>query len=297
MRPSVAAVIGLSGLLLAGCAGANPGPPEPVRPVVAPPEAASASPSERTASPSPSDLVATRVGECFAYTTVEHYVLASDEPYVSCLGPHTAQTVYVGALTNNDVMSFADAQSLLTAINGPGGVGSLPDDVQARYGTFVAAILSTSTQCKAVIDEATGTVLDDGTRQASRFLADLTGPTPEQWAAGDRWIRCNVVAVLPSDATRQRGTLMDLPPSLNAALDDPTFRVCWIGSPAGRQVACSEPASPRVQLTLTESVPSDGACRALAEQFGAAADTPFQVTAGPDSRLNCAMPLSNFKSR
>jgi len=325
MGASVAAMCAAAVLLLGACGQPIAGGPAPFNPPVAVPvETASDSPSARpTADP------AAKRGQCFDYATTDHLVIDTTEPFVSCARPHSARTVHVGELTDATVMSFADAQTLLGVASRPGGLESLPADLRVAYSSLMTAMEATREECTRIIDETVGAVLPSGVRQSTVLTADLTGPVPEQWDAGDRWVRCNVVARVPGEGAAAAERLLPLRPDLVNSLDDTTYRVCWVGGPDEQRIACGDDAGGRqVWVTVSDRVPTpqtpwpgdeaaqdaaDLACRAVVLEAGAAADpsllalgrvlsadqttvTGFTAeTWGTDAAaITCAVPIGQF---
>jgi hypothetical protein len=235
----------------------------------------------------------------------------------------------VGELTDTSVMSFGEAQPLQAAAGQPGGLESLPDDLQAAYADLLSSMEATRVECVRIIDETVGATLPSGITQATVLTTDLTGPTPEQWAAGDRWVRCNVVARLAPDAASPVERLIPLRPDLVNALDDATYRVCSQGSPDGARIPCADGVGQEdVWLTISDVVPTPSipwpgdqgaqeaavlACVNVAEQAGIPAAPTMEATGrtvgadgvatsgfSPDTwgtdaaQITCAVPLAQF---
>ncbi len=117
---------------------------------------------------------APQVGDCTTGSTIDSWTLVGGT--VDCGESHTGQTVYVGKWT---------ATVSPTAAN----------KLTGEQETKVAKALSKQF---AACDEAAESYL--GSRKGSAVRASLfttngTGPDADQWAAGERWFRCDIVAV------------------------------------------------------------------------------------------------------
>lgn len=107
---------------------------------------------------------AATVGACYAYKAAVLKEVSSDAPMVDCTALHTAETYYVGTLPN----SFG-----------------LPSDASP------ASILAAGKPCTVAAMNAYLGMPDRVL--PSRFRPVVLFPTDQQWAAGERWMRCDVV--------------------------------------------------------------------------------------------------------
>ena len=107
---------------------------------------------------------AAEVGSCYAYKSPTLKAVSSTAPVVDCNALHTAETYYVGTVSD----SFG-----------------LPSKAsQARK-------LSAARRCTV---DTMNTYLGMPDRKLpSRFLTVPLFPTDDQWNAGERWVRCDVV--------------------------------------------------------------------------------------------------------
>ena len=118
---------------------------------------------------------------CYDYRASGTKAQAANAAAVPCEGPHTAQTFYVGAL--------------------PEGFG-VPDKANAK-----ARLRAT----RACTTEAMNTYLGlTNTAIPSRFQIVTVFPTPTQWNAGERWVRCDVVLRGGRTYTKFSGTAQQL---------------------------------------------------------------------------------------
>ena len=104
------------------------------------------------------------VGACYAYKAAVLEEVSSDAPAIDCSATHTAETYYVGTL--------------------PASFG-LPSEASK------ASILSAGRPCTV---RAMNAYLGTPDRALpSRFRTVVLFPTDQQWAGGERWVRCDVV--------------------------------------------------------------------------------------------------------
>jgi hypothetical protein len=104
------------------------------------------------------------VGACYAYKAAVLDEVSTTAPAVDCSANHTAETYWVGTVGN--------------ALGVPSKAPS-------------ARLLAASRPCTT---KAMNTYLGIPDRALpSRFQTVVLFPTNEQWAAGERWVRCDVV--------------------------------------------------------------------------------------------------------
>jgi hypothetical protein len=204
-RPATLVVTTLL-LVLTGCTGEDPQPPDPTptaSPTASPTESATPEPPERP-----------RADACYRLTVADATAPTSDAEPVPCRRRHTAQTVHVGRLS--------------TLVEGrPAAVDS--PQVQRRLAR----------SCPSQLARFLGGTGE--ARRLSRFQVVWFSPTLSDQEAGADWFRCDVIAFGRGDALLQltrrlpRGVL-DRP----GALD--TFGLCGTARPGARgfsRVACS----------------------------------------------------------
>lgn len=104
------------------------------------------------------------VGACYAYPVATLKQVASTEPSVACTGKHTAETFLVAGL---------------------------PEAFGVPSKAPVAARIAAAQPCTVKAMNAYLGLADR--RLPSRFTPVALFPTNEQWKAGERWMRCDVV--------------------------------------------------------------------------------------------------------
>ena len=107
---------------------------------------------------------APQVGACYAYKAAVLKEVSTDAPAVDCDASHTAETYWVGSVTNAlGVPSKAPSARLLAASR------PCTTDAMNAYLGIPDRVLP------------------------SRFQTVVLFPTDAQWGAGERWVRCDVV--------------------------------------------------------------------------------------------------------
>jgi hypothetical protein len=282
MRKAPIVGLALAAVVLAGCSGStsstsgggNGGAPAgAVAGAVAPsgpagttpsggasgPAASGAPGASGSASPTaPPIVVPAKVGDCFFYQTLDHWVL-DEKKTVPCSKKHTAQTVYVGTITDPNAISFEQAGLIDAKARKAGGVDKLAPEDKAAWQAYVASLASVTPACDKAIVKATGAKLPNGVLSSSLFTSDLTGPTQAEWDKGHRWVRCNAVARLVPDDFTPNTPLLALPASLKTALTkNDKYRNCWIPLQQNkkvRSVACEgHSASTGAWLTISDQL-------------------------------------------
>ncbi len=104
------------------------------------------------------------VGACYSYKSAVLKDVSTSARAVDCSADHTAETYYVGSL--------------------PGTFGLPSKASQAK-------ILSAGRPC--TVDAMNAYLGDQDRRLPSRFQTAVLFPTDDQWKAGERWVRCDVV--------------------------------------------------------------------------------------------------------
>ena len=202
------------------------------------------------AMPTPSSA-APAVGGCYEYPISTIDKVASAAPVIGCESPHTAETWYLGAL------------------NGTFGVPSK----SSHASRLLAGSPCTITAMNAYLG------LPDR-RLPSRYRNAVLFPTDAQWAAGERWVRCD--AVLQSGLQLQQTT--GGAAAFVAAADPNSLNFCTPSTPSARNTAavqCTKPkrnwikvldkelGGPNSQFPGTNSVLRRSAviCQKIAEQY------------------------------
>jgi hypothetical protein len=161
--------------------------------------------------PSPASA-APAVDACYAYKASVLEERSSGAPAIDCNALHTAQTFFVGTL--------------------PASFG-LPSDATQ------AAILSAGRPCTvAAMNSYLGT---PDRALPSRFQTVVLFPTDEQWAAGERWVRCDVVLQGGLQLKSFTGTAA----ALVAATPAAQFNFCTPVEPNARATAAYPCLNPR----------------------------------------------------
>ena len=156
------------------------------------------------------------VGECHTLDRPEHFAVLSDtSPTVECGAEHTSETYMIGDLAS--VTRFASRYPALEE--------RLEISEQACSGAVVRAYVGASA------------------RQALYGLSSVAFlPTPEQWASGERWVRCDLVMVgSESEAFWPAGVAFSLRDAAASGNADPLLR-CYAED---ADVRCSEPHTSR----------------------------------------------------
>jgi hypothetical protein len=160
-------------------------------------------------------------GECRVLTPAEVAQPSNGSSAVPCREPHTAETFHVGTFRGPAAEAAWDDPALGAAVH---------DECRPRWVRFVGA--DESLALRTVLDWA------------------WFRPTREQWEAGARWYRCDVVAG-PEPAAQLRA----LPRTARGLLlGRPGDR--WLACVAGRAVAgspwvpCAEPHTWRAVTTV-----------------------------------------------
>jgi hypothetical protein len=242
----------------------------------APGASGSAAPS---ASPTvPPIVVPAKVGECFQYSSLDHWVL-DEKKTVPCSKKHTAQTVYIGTITNPSAISFEQAGLIDAKARKAGGVEKLAPADQDAWDAYVASLATVTPACDKAIAKATKARLPNGVLTSSLFTSDLTGPTQAEWDKGHRWVRCNAVARLVPDNFTPNPPLLGLPAALNTALaKNDKYRNCWIPlqqNKVVRSVACiGRAADAGAWLTLSDQLKTPKSAYPGQKGALAAAKTP-----------------------
>jgi hypothetical protein len=144
------------------------------------------------------------VGTCWDYPFSVTERISTDAPAVPCEGPHTAETFFVGPVSDRlGTPSKASVNARLAA--------TAPCTVAAMNAYLGLA----------------------GRSLPSRFTVVPLLPTDAQWAAGERWVRCDVLLQSGLQAERVAGPMTAVAAGLApAALD-----FCTPGTPSAKNTA------------------------------------------------------------
>jgi len=160
--------------------------------------------------PAPASAAAA-VGTCYAYKSATLKAVSSTAPALDCNATHTAETYFVGTLP----ASF-----------GPPSEASQPAKLAAARPCTVSAMNSYLGMPERNLP--------------SRFLTVTLFPTDEEWAAGERWMRCDVVLQGGLSLKSFTGTAA----ALVAATPQEQFNFCTPREPNAKKTAaypCTKP--------------------------------------------------------
>lgn len=160
--------------------------------------------------PAPASATAA-VGTCYAYKSPTLKAVSSTAPAVDCAASHTAETYYVGTLPASfGLPSRASQPKKLTA--------ALPCTVDAMNAYL------------GIPDR----------NLPSRFITAVLFPTDEEWSAGERGVRCDVVLQAGLQLKSFTGTAA----ALVAATPEVQFNFCTPREPNAKRTAaypCTKP--------------------------------------------------------
>jgi hypothetical protein len=162
-------------------------------------------------SPAPAQA-ATEVGQCYAYKAAVLKEVSSTAPVVDCSAQHTAETFFVRTLTDAFGLPSEASQKARLAASGPCTVPA----VNAYLGM-------------------------PDRQLPSRFRSVALFPTDAQWAAGERWMRCDVVLQGGLQLKSFAGTAA----ALVAATPQIQFNFCTPGEPNARATAAYPCLNPK----------------------------------------------------
>ncbi len=141
---------------------------------------------------------AAQVSTCYAYAADVLRAVSTPAPAVDCAGPHTAETFYVGSVSPAFGPPSRSTQAMRLSAGRPCTVAAM----NAYLG------------------------VPDRTLP-SRFRTVVLFPTDEQWTAGERWVRCDVVLQAGTELKVFTGTA----PALVASTVPTQFDFCTPGQP------------------------------------------------------------------
>jgi hypothetical protein len=161
--------------------------------------------------PAPASAAAT-VGSCYAYRAATLKAISSTAPVVDCNAQHTAETYYAG---------------------------TLPETFGLPSKAPRAKLLSAGQPCTVA---AMNSYLGVPDRQLpSRFLTVVLFPTDDEWTAGERWFRCDVVLQGGLQLKSFTGTVA----ALVAATPADQFNFCTPREPNARATAAFPCLTPK----------------------------------------------------
>ncbi len=160
----------------------------------------------------PAVAAAAQVGSCYAYRAAVLKAVSTSAPAVECSAEHTAETYYIGTLPETFGIPSKAPQA---------------KQLSAGQPCTIAAMNS----YLGMPDRAL----------PSRFLTVVLFPTDDQWAGGERWLRCDVVLQGGLELKPFTGTAA----ALVAATPLVQFDFCTPGSPNARATAAYPCLTPK----------------------------------------------------
>lgn len=144
------------------------------------------------------------VGTCFDYPFSVTDAISTDAPAVPCEGPHTAETFFVGQVSER-----------------------LGTPSKASVNARLAAVAPCTARAMNTHLGLTGRTLP------SRFVVVPLLPTDAQWAAGERWVRCDVVLQSGLKAQSVTGPMA----AVASSLAQEQLDFCTPGTPSAKNTA------------------------------------------------------------
>lgn len=136
-----------------------------------------------------------QVGECTKTSAWGPFVL--DGGVVDCSDPHTGQTVYVGKWTSRTSPAETDTFSF------------------RKRDKVVDQLMPEIDRCDAARHDFLGAWRSPSVFRISKFYVHVSGPNQKEWAAGERWLRCDVVAFeAPRSWSQTANNWLQLPTKL-----------------------------------------------------------------------------------
>lgn len=132
------------------------------------------------------------VGDCTNAPRLDNWILTSGT--VDCATSHTGQTVHVGRWRSTVSPTQANALDAK-------GEQRLMRQMQPEFDA-----------CNKKLNALLGGVVGAHATKASAFFGNITGPDKAQWARGERWVRCDIVAgKAPTKAKGNESVLQPIP--------------------------------------------------------------------------------------
>ncbi len=161
------------------------------------------------------------VGDCYAYRAAVLDDVSTTAPIVSCDASHTAETYRVGVLPATFGLPSKASPSARLAAGAPCTVRAMNGYLGMPERTL-----------------------------PSRFRTAVLFPTDDQWKAGERWVRCDVVLQGGLELKAFVGTAA----ALVAATPQATFNFCTPGEPRvvkTSAVPCTTPKRNWIMVSVT----------------------------------------------
>lgn len=161
-------------------------------------------------------------GSCYAYKAAVLKAVSTPAPVVDCAAEHTAETYYVGTVSEAFGVPSKSSQAMR---------------------------LSAGRPCTVKVMNAYLGMPDR--KLPSRFRTAVLFPTDEQWAAGERWVRCDVVLQGGLELKAFTGTAK----ALVASVPQTQFDFCTPGQPNARATSaypCTSPKKNWIKVLDTE---------------------------------------------
>ncbi len=152
------------------------------------------------------------VGTCYAYKAAVLRAVSTPAPAVDCASTHTAETYYVGTVAEAFGIPSRATQPMRLSAGRPCTVKAM----NAYLGM-------------------------PDRKLPSRFRTAVLFPTDEQWAAGERWFRCDVVLQGGLELKAFTGTAK----ALVASVPPTQFDFCTPGQPNARATSAYPCTSPK----------------------------------------------------
>jgi hypothetical protein len=162
-------------------------------------------------SPAPAQA-ATEAGQCYSYKAAVLKELSTTAPAVDCTAQHTAETYFVRTLTDGFGVPSEASQGKRLAAGAPCTVAAM----NAYLGM-------------------------PDRKLPSRFRTIVLFPTDDQWASGERWMRCDVVLQGGLQLKVFAGTAA----ALVAATPQTQFDFCTPGEPNAKATAAYPCLNPK----------------------------------------------------
>lgn len=149
------------------------------------------------------------VGECTNDPTGETSIL--NGTVVDCNGPHTGETIYIGTWTSDVSPETADTYPQESPER-----QKVYTDLSAQYDACLTAFID-------IVQDARRTYYIP-----SVFDRSATGPNADQWAAGERWFRCDLVAsAAPGRGQPEQLLTLPAPAQLQGVMRRPLKTSKW----------------------------------------------------------------------
>lgn len=204
---------------------------------------------------------ATQVGDCFDIGT-SYFAIANrwvvDSPAIPCTpGSYNLQTIALYDVPAELAVTIPELDKARAESDNLPDDATVPQDLQDLLDEAGTVLDPVNSQCwqdfNDLVDRQT---VDDITR-TDMLMPYLFGPNEQEWADGDRSMRCAVMMVLSIDSTRTDFTLLPLPADLEGAANIFSTQLCSDGEGDSLVVlACDDPDLPNdAWLSLSLATP------------------------------------------